>query len=66
MGVVESTLRMAVIMGGTPLGAPIVGWLADHAGPRWAMMVAAASGLIAATVAARLIVHERRRQASAG
>ncbi|WP_110647514.1 MFS transporter [Salinicola peritrichatus] len=56
-------LRMAVIMGGTPLGAPIVGWIADNAGPRWAMMVAATAGIVAATVAARLLMKERRGQA---
>ncbi|WP_251977168.1 MFS transporter [Salinicola avicenniae] len=43
-------LRIAVTMGGTPFGAPIVGAVADHAGPRWAMAVAAAAGLAAALV----------------
>lgn len=56
-------LRIAVTMGGTPIGAPIVGWLADHAGPRWAMAVAAASGIAAAAIAARLIIQERARNA---
>lgn len=37
-------LYMAVFTGGTPLGAPVVGWVADVAGPRWAIGVAAASG----------------------
>ncbi|MBT2186169.1 MFS transporter [Sphingobium nicotianae] len=37
-------IRMAIAMGGTPIGAPIVGWVADHAGPRWAMAVGAAAG----------------------
>lgn len=45
-------LRMAVAMGGTPIGGPIVGAIADHAGPRWAMAVAAAAGLLAASIAA--------------
>ncbi|HET8791269.1 MAG TPA: MFS transporter [Modicisalibacter sp.] len=53
-------LRIAVTMGGTPIGAPIVGWLADYAGPRWAMAVAAASGIGAAAVAARLMIRQRR------
>jgi len=54
-------LRIAITMGGTPIGAPIVGWLADYAGPRWAMAVAAASGIVAAVIAARLIIQERAR-----
>jgi len=44
-------LRMAVVQGCTPLGAPLVGWVADHPGPRWALAVGAVSGLIAAAIA---------------
>lgn len=44
-------LRVAVALGGTPVGAPVVGWVADHLGPRWALGVGAASGLAAAIVA---------------
>jgi MFS family permease len=44
-------LRVAVALGGTPIGAPIVGWVADHYGPRWAMGVGAAAGFSAALVA---------------
>lgn len=54
-------IRLAVALGGTPLGAPIVGWVADHWGPRWAIMVGAASGLAAALVAARALAAERHR-----
>jgi MFS family permease len=41
-------LRLAVVLGSTPVGAPIVGWIADTAGPRWALAVGAAAGLSAA------------------
>jgi len=44
-------LRMAIVQGCTPLGAPLVGWVADHPGPRWSLAVGAASGLISAAVA---------------
>jgi MFS family permease len=43
-------LRLAVLLGSTPFGAPIVGWVADHAGPRWALGVAAVAGSAAALV----------------
>jgi MFS family permease len=46
-------IRLAVALGGTPIGAPIVGWIADHCGPRWALVVGAASGFAAAFVAIR-------------
>ncbi|MDN5806548.1 MAG: MFS transporter [Brevibacterium sp.] len=40
----------AVVMGGTPIGAPLAGWVADTFGPRMAMGVGAASGIIAFVV----------------
>lgn len=42
---------MATAMGTTPIGAPIVGWVADTYGPRWALAVGAFGGLAAAMVA---------------
>ena len=44
-------LRVALARGGTPSGAPSVGWVADRCGPRWALGVGAASGFAAAGVA---------------
>ena len=57
-------LRLGIALGGTPIGAPIVGWIADHPGPRWSLGVGAASGFIAAAVAAYAMtqqVHRSRR-----
>jgi len=47
--------RVAVALGGTPIGAPIVGWVAKHFGPRWALGIGAASGFAAAIVALRVM-----------
>jgi MFS family permease len=44
-------LYMAIFVGTTPLGAPLVGWIANVAGPRWAIVIGAASGIAAAGVA---------------
>jgi MFS family permease len=41
---------MAIALGGTPIGAPIVGWIADTFGARWALGVGVAAGLSAAGV----------------
>ena len=41
-------LYIAIFMGGTPFGAPLLGWIADTAGPRWSLGVGAASGFVAA------------------
>jgi MFS family permease len=55
-------LRLAVALGGTPIGAPIVGWVADRFGPRWSLAVGAASGFAAAIVAiCYLVKHCRLR-----
>jgi MFS family permease len=52
-------IRLAVALGCTPIGAPIVGWVADHFGPRWALGVGAASGFAAAIVGIRYFVRHR-------
>lgn len=54
-------LRVAVGLGGTPLGAPIVGWTADTLGPRCALGLGAAAGLSASAVAAYTLVRARKR-----
>jgi MFS family permease len=57
-------LRIAVVMGGTPIGAPLVGWVVDRFGARWAMGVGALSGLAAAGVALGYLVRHRRLRLS--
>jgi MFS family permease len=63
---VEPTMRGRVMalylvcfMGGTPFGAPIVGWLAGVAGPRWGLV---GGGLIClvTTLAIAAIIGQRR------
>jgi MFS family permease len=41
---------MAIALGGTPIGAPIVGRVADVFGPRWGLSIGAAGGFAAAIV----------------
>ena len=53
-------LRLAIALGGTPLGAPCVGWVADRFGPRWALCVGAAAGFAASLVGVRALATERR------
>jgi len=53
-------MRLAVALGGTPLGAPIVGWVADRFGPRWALGVGAASGVAAAIVGIHYFVRHHK------
>ena len=53
-------IRLAIALGCTPIGAPIVGWVADTFGPRWAIGVGATSGFAAAVVALHYLATHRR------
>jgi MFS family permease len=52
-------LFLAIAVGATPIGAPLVGWVADTLGPRWALAVGAASGFGAVLVAWRYLAKHR-------
>lgn len=58
------SLYMAIFVGGTFIGAPAVGWVANQYGPRWAMVVGAAAGLVAAAASALYTVREREMRLS--
>ena len=54
-------LQAMVFLGSTPIGGPIVGAIAEHVGPRWAVAVGGLSGVGAAiygTLACRGLEHE--------
>ncbi|MDN3496819.1 MFS transporter [Planococcus sp. APC 4015] len=53
-------LYMAILMGGTPIGAPIVGWVAAEFGPRFAIGLGAAAGLAAFAIGATWLVVSGR------
>lgn len=50
-------LYMTIFMGGTPLGAPMIGWIGDAWGARWTLLVGAIAVAIAFAVA---LVHMLR------
>ncbi|MGW9629383.1 MFS transporter [Agromyces sp. NPDC055520] len=52
-------LYMAILAGGTPIGAPIVGAVADGLGPRWALGLAAVAATVAALIGAGWLVVSR-------
>lgn len=61
-------LYMAILMGGTPIGAPIVGWVAAQFGPRAAILVGAVAAIAAFAIgftwllaSGRLRRHEQKR-----
>ena len=50
-------LRVGVGLGGMTIGAPIVGWVANHFGPRWALGIGAAAGFTAALAAVYVLAR---------
>jgi len=58
-------LYMAIFAGGTPIGAPIVGLVANVWGPRWSLAIGAASGILAALIAVVWLARNKRNQSTA-
>lgn len=44
-------IYLAVFLGGTPIGAPLVGIVVDAFGPRWGLVVGTVAGMIAGLIA---------------
>ncbi|MDA8436720.1 MAG: MFS transporter [Actinomycetales bacterium] len=55
-------LWAVAFLGSTPVGGPLIGWVAEHASPRWALGLGAAAALLAAALGASAL---RRSQAPA-
>lgn len=52
-------LYLAIFVGGTPVGAPLVGAIADLWGPRWSVVAGGMSGVLAALIAAIFFLRTR-------
>ena len=52
-------LYMAVLMGGTPIGAPLVGAVAEAFGPRWSLIAGGVVSIAAAAVAGGLLARQQ-------
>lgn len=54
-------IRLAIALGGTPIGAPIAGWAADRFGPRYALGIGAAAGFAAMLAGLRYLAKYARK-----
>ena len=52
-------LYLLVFLGGTPLGAPLVGWVAEQFGPRMSLFAGGAISAVVAVVVGAMLVHGR-------
>jgi MFS family permease len=59
-------LYMAIFAGGTPIGAPVVGWVANTFGPRWGLVVGAAAAIVAAGIGLTWMIRRRRLRLNLG
>jgi len=46
------SLYMIVMLGATPIGSPIVGWIGEHFGPRWSIGIGSITALLVSVAAA--------------
>ncbi|MCX6400059.1 MAG: MFS transporter [Propionibacteriales bacterium] len=55
-------IYMTIVMGGTPLGAPVIGWIGEQYGARWTLVVSGVMVLVGvgAAVAVRTLAERRR------
>ena len=44
-------LYMTVVMGGTPLGSPVIGWIGEHLGARWTLVIGGVMVLVGVALA---------------
>ena len=53
-------LYMAIFMGGTPAGAPLLGWVAEHFGARWTLVGGGALTIVGTLIAAAAFAHHQQ------
>jgi MFS family permease len=60
-------LYLMIFMGGTPIGAPIIGWIGHEYGARWTLLGGGLLTITGVAVSAVVYLHlERRRRGRAG
>jgi len=51
---------LIVFLGGTPIGSPFIGWIAEAFGPRWSLITGGVASALAALLAARYLARKER------
>ena len=50
-------LYMMVLMGGTPIGAPVLGWVGEVLGPRWTLIGGGAFTALGVLASVAFVLH---------
>ena len=53
-------LYFMCFMGGTPVGAPLIGWISEHLGPPWGLILGGGVCVVAGLAAAAFLARGRR------
>lgn len=54
-------LYMTIVMGGTPLGAPVIGWIGESFGARWTLIIGGLLTIAGVGLAVLAFWHAKRR-----
>jgi MFS family permease len=54
-------LYMMIFIGGTPLGAPLIGWVGEVAGARWTLLIGGLATFLGVSLASALYLRHHRR-----
>lgn len=55
-------LYMTIVMGGTPIGSPIIGWVGQQFGPRWTLLGGGALVILGVVLAVALLARLTRAE----
>jgi MFS family permease len=58
-------LYMMIFIGGTPLGAPLIGWIGEVAGARWTLLGGGLATFAGVSLASVLYLRHHRRLVAA-
>jgi MFS family permease len=58
-------LYMTIVMGGTPIGSPIIGWVGQQFGPRWTLLGGGALVIVGVVLAVALLARLSRDEVGA-
>ena len=53
-------------MGGTPVGAPVIGWISEHLGAPWGLILGGGVCVVAGLIAAVVLARGRKVRLDAG
>ena len=56
-------IYMTIVMGGTPIGSPIIGWVGQQFGPRWTLLGGGALVILGVVLAVAIFARPTRREA---